>query len=274
MGKADAAVVSAVMGQVDEALRASSHRPVVIGICGAQGSGKSTLAAQVATACGAEGLACAILSIDDLYLTKAERRALAETIHPLLATRGVPGTHDVALGLSVLDALERGEAVALPRFDKARDERALPESWPAAPVPCDVLLFEGWCVGARPQAQVDLLHPVNLLESVEDAKGAWRAYANKALAGEYQRLFSRIDRLVLLAAPGFKVVARWRLEQEEQLAKACPQASGIMDAAAVARFVAHYERITAHILREMPARADLAVSLDEARRPVSILSRA
>lgn len=265
-------MVDAVMTQVTDALGSVARRPVVIGISGSQGSGKSTLAAAVEVACAAQGLSCGILSIDDLYLTRAEREGLAARVHPLLATRGVPGTHDVALGLAVLHALSHGKAVALPRFDKARDDRAPRESWPMAPAPCEVLLLEGWCVGARAQDAVDLVEPVNALECVEDADGTWRGFANAALSGVYQSLFSRIDRLVLLAAPGFEVVKGWRLEQERELAASRSEEPGVMDEAGVARFIAYYERLTRYILREMPSRADVVVQLDANRRPVSIFS--
>jgi D-glycerate 3-kinase len=273
VSRADSATLGAIMEQVEEALAGTGRRPVVIGLCGSQGSGKTTLAKAVLEACAARGLRGAALSIDDLYLTHAERQELARTVHPLLATRGVPGTHDVALGLSVLSALERGQAVALPRFDKARDDRAPKAEWPQSPAGCEVLVLEGWCVGARPQPEGDLGAPVNSLEAAEDPDGLWRRYANRALAGPYQELFERIDRLVLLAAPGFGVVHQWRLEQERELASSVPDAEP-MDEAAIARFISHYERLTRYILNEMPARADLVIRLDEERRPASIDTRA
>jgi D-glycerate 3-kinase len=268
VSKSDCRIVAAVVEQVQEALRSTALRPVVIGLCGAQGSGKTTLAKAVAASCADHGHSCATLSLDDLYLTRAERNRMARKVHPLLATRGVPGTHDVGLGLSLIDSLQRGQVARLPRFDKARDDREPPDHWPCSPVPCDVLIFEGWCVGARPQSPEELVQPVNALEQDEDAEAAWRRYVNAALAGSYQTLFARIHRLVLLAAPGFEVVHRWRLEQERELAASA--GAGIMDEAGVARFISHYERLTRHILREMPRRADLVIWLDERRRPVSI----
>lgn len=237
---------------------APAGRPFVLGLCGAQGSGKSTLAAGLAE----RFERTAILSLDDLYRTKAERVALARTTHPLLATRGVPGTHDVALGLATFDALGRGEAAALPRFDKACDDRAPTGRWGHAPAGTRLLIFEGWCIGAQPQPEAALIEPINALEREEDAGGLWRRAVNAALAGEYQRLFARIDRLMLLAAPGFEVVRGWRIEQERELrARAAPDAPGLMGDAEVARFIQHYERLTRHILAEMPARADCVARL-------------
>ncbi|MCJ2177428.1 kinase [Novosphingobium album (ex Hu et al. 2023)] len=261
------------MAQVQAVFAQSPRRPAVIGLCGAQGSGKTTLARAVLKACEGAGLRAAVLSIDDLYLTLAERQTLARDVHPLLATRGVPGTHDVTLGLSVFAALDAGERVALPRFDKAHDDRAPQSEWPSSPLECNVLLFEGWCVGARPQARVDLLVPVNVLEASEDVDANWRTYVNDSLSTAYQTLFARIDRLILLAAPGFEVVQNWRLEQEHELAANVGKGGKVMDEASIARFVAHYERLTRFILQEMPGRADLVIRLDAARQPVEIRER-
>lgn len=241
----------------------SARRLLVVGISGAQGSGKTTLVGALAQALEAEGFAVARLSLDDLYLTRAERQELAREVHPLFATRGVPGTHDVALGLDTIDALERGDAARLPRFDKGTDDRAAIETWPSAPEGTQVLLLEGWCLGARPQDPAALTDPVNGLEAAEDAEGLWRRHANTALAGPYQALFARIDLLVLLAAPGWDVVAKWREQQEaEQRAKGAARA---MSPAEVQRFIQHYERLTRWILEEMPPRTELLVQLGAGR---------
>lgn len=242
----------------------------LVGICGPQASGKSTLTAVLAAMLRARGLTTAVLSIDDLYLTRAERQVLARDVHPLLATRGVPGTHDVTLGETVLAALKGVGEVALPRFDKAADDRAPRSEWPVIRAPVDVVLFEGWCVGARAQPPEALAAPVNALERDEDPDGAWRAYANAALAGHYRRLFAPIDLFVLLRPPGFEVVLAWRIEQErklrERLAREGAGPGRAMSDSEVGRFIAHYERITRHILAEGPARADVVVALDAERR--------
>lgn len=245
-------------------------RPLILGICGSQGSGKSTLAHGLVEMLGVRA---ATLSLDDLYLGKAARAALARDIHPLLATRGVPLTHDVALGCAILGAVRAGQPVRLPRFDKAADE-PLPEAqWQPVDRPLDLLILEGWCVGAIAQSAADLVTPVNDLERAEDSDGIWRRAVNAALAGPYQALFARIDRLVLLAAPGFDVVQGWRTQQEVEL-RARLAAEGrdpalAMSDAQIARFIQHYERITRAILREMPARTDLTLQLDRDRNVIS-----
>lgn len=263
----DPRLVDAAMALV---ARPATRRPLVLGICGAQGSGKSTLARALIQECEGRGLRTAVLSLDDLYLSRQHRRALAEQVHPLFETRGVPGTHDVALGLELFAALDRAEPHPLPRFDKATDEPAPRAGRPFAPGSLDVLVFEGWCVGARAQDAAALERPVNALEETEDADGTWRRSVNAALAGPYAALFARIDRLMLLAAPGFEVVREWRGQQERALAVALPGAPGIMDEPALGRFIAHYERLTRHVLAEMPARADCTAWLDADRSIRSI----
>lgn len=248
---------SVILAVVAQALASSAHRPLVIGLCGAQGAGKSTIAAALVRRFPSS----VALSLDDFYLTRQERRRLARAVHPLFATRGVPGTHDVALARNVLAALDRGEPVPLPRFDKAKDDRMDPAAWPLAPPHCQLVIFEGWCVGARAETDASLAVPINQLEREHDDAAVWRRHANAALAGAYQQLFARIDRLILLRAPGWDSVLGWRLEQEHALRKAGAKGRGLMEDAEVAAFVSHYERLTRHILDEMPPRADLVLQL-------------
>ncbi len=264
------------------ALRARrDSQPVVIGLCGAQGSGKSTLTRVLQAALRDDhALAVAVISLDDLYLPSRERARLAENVHALLRTRGVPGTHDVGLGVEVIQRLRSASAegvTRLPRFDKAVDEPLPSDQWPLFQGRADVVLFEGWCVGAREQDPADLLAPINALEREYDADCGWRRYVNAQLAGPYRGLFGLIDRLVMLRAPGFEVVYEWRRQQEHELAQRVRQAGGssplrVMSDAQLLRFVMHYERLTRHILAEMPGRADVLVTLD-ARRNIVALER-
>ena len=259
-------LVTHLLTRIAEWRAEHGERLFTLGLCGAQGSGKTTLVAALAEALSAQGLRVATLSLDDLYLLRVERLKLAAEVHPLFATRGVPGTHDVALGLATLDALARGEPASLPRFAKATDEPLPNADWPSAPAQSQVLLFEGWCLGARPQPEAALAEPVNALEVAEDPAAIWRRHANTALAGDYQTLFARIDRLIVLAAPNWEVVAQWREQQEAELrAKSGADAPGTMTPEQVTRFIQLYERLTRWVLAEMPGRADLVVRLGEDR---------
>jgi D-glycerate 3-kinase len=247
-----------------------SRRGCIVGICGSQGSGKSTGAGVLRILLKAAGLRVAVLSIDDLYLPKETREKLARDVHPLLATRGPPGTHDVVLGERVLDALLTPQCTAIPRFDKSRDTRCDPSQWDQFQGPAEIILFEGWCVGARPEPIEALAKPVNDLERNLDAAGIWRHYVNDALAGPYQHLFGRIEYLILLKAPSFEVVAGWRKEQEAKLRARAGAAAGVMSDAQIDRFVQYYERLTRFILAEMPSRADAVVRLSPSRQPLDL----
>jgi D-glycerate 3-kinase len=245
--------------------------PSVAGICGAQGSGKSTMSLALAAAleCGV-GLKVATLSIDDFYLSRAARAALARDVHPLFATRGVPGTHDVALACETIDRLRSaaaGDVVELPRFDKAIDDVGPSDHFVSSP---DLILLEGWCVGAHPEPDAALVAPINALERDEDEDGIWRNTVNAQLAGPYRALFAMLDPLLMIAAPSFDAVFAWRRQQEQKLAaRAGTIGNAVMDDAAVARFIMHYERLTRHILAEMPARADGLLRLDADRAILS-----
>lgn len=240
--------------------------PVLIGINGAQGSGKTTLCRFLETLLIEHNLRTVTLSLDDLYLTRAERLALAADRHPLLVTRGVPGTHDVALAEAILDDLLAGRTAALPRFDKATDDRASMRRMVEPPI--DVVLFEGWCVGAIPQTAEALIEPVNALERDEDPNGEWRREANRRLATDYAELFARIDLLAMLKVESFEAVRANRKLQEDKLAATDPAGAAIMDDAALDRFLLHYERLTRWMLEEMPARADVVIPIGADQRPV------
>lgn len=248
----------------------AAGRPILVGIAGAQGSGKSTLAAWLVGALAQARLRAAVLSIDDLYLDPEDRPVAT---HPLFATRGVPGTHDVALGHAIFDAVADRATVTLPRFDKAHDRRHPAAAWPHVEAP-DVLLFEGWCVGVPPQPAADLALPVNALEADEDVDAHWRRAVNRRLASDYAALFGRLDLLLFLAAPSFARVFDWRAGQEAALVAADPSAPAAMDADALSRFVSHYERLTRWALAILPARADGVAWLDEDRRIVAFERRA
>ena len=249
----------------------SKHRSgetLFVGINGAQGTGKSTLAdyLRLALESGA-GWQVAVLSIDDFYLTKTERRKLAERIHPLLETRGVPGTHDMkmlARYVERLRSLAAADTLALPRFDKATDDRAGSESWPIVTGPIDLIILEGWCVGTASQQENSLTHAINVLEQEQDASGTWRHYINEQLKADYAELFAQLDALIFLQAPGFDAIRRWRMEQEEKLAEDTRgDATGIMSADQISRFIHHYERLTRSNLETLPLSADVVLEFNE-----------
>lgn len=252
---------------LEDRMAKHGDRTYVLGLNGAQGTGKSTLAQLIhdyLTVNYASNVV--ILSIDDIYLTRQERQKLADQVHPLLRTRGVPGTHDVALGMSVIEqltSLQPGATLQVPRFDKSRDDRFPQCDWNTVTGPVDLLIFEGWCVASKPVSDAELEVPVSALESCEDADGRWRTYVNERLRSEYAKLFAFLDSLLFLRAPDFDAVLRWRLEQEHKLRDiAGEDANAIMSDEQVATFIQHYERITRNNLAVLPALADAVVELD------------
>jgi len=244
---------------------ARSRRPYILGLSGLQGSGKSTLARVMKAQASARGWPTEVLSLDDFYYARSEREALARDVHPLLRTRGVPGTHEIELLLSVLAAVPQASerlAVTYPRFDKGRDTRLPPSRWPRITQRPALVIVEGWALGIRPQALPALSKPVNRLEREEDPDGDWRHWVNKQLRG-YQPLWRKFDALIVLQAPGWDIVRRWRGEQEQELvARHAPLA---MDAATMTRFLMHFERLSRHALATLPALADTVVEYDDER---------
>jgi D-glycerate 3-kinase len=261
-------VVDAVLAL---ALDGGGARPWLIGLSGLPGSGKSTLAAQVVDAARRRGSGALAISLDDFYLGRAARAALARTVHPLLRTRGVPGTHDIGLLQHTLAALRRAtpqRPAWLPRFDKGRDTRLPPSCWRrVAHAPAWVIL-EGWCVGVAPQAPAALRLPLNRLEREQDRDGHWRRWVNAQLEQHYVPLWQRIEQLALLQAPAWAIVARWRDEQERSRRRR--HAPHALAGPALHDFLMHFERLGRHALRTLPARADLRIVLDARRRVVRL----
>ncbi|MBN0986476.1 hypothetical protein [Amphritea pacifica] len=252
--------------------------PLVVGINGAQGAGKSTLF-NLLEVILEEGFDLKVvgLSIDDLYKTREDREALAHAVHPLLKTRGVPGTHDVELGIELIRGLkgefgDDGRNVKIPVFDKSIDDRCPTALWQEWQGEADVIVLEGWCVGASAQSQSQLAESVNDLERSEDPLGFWRGYVNQQLESSYKELFGMIDVLIMLKVPSMESVFEWRSQQEKKLAERVryfydtqqpTQHLRIMNEREIRRFIQHYERLTRNMLEEMPGRADVCLELNQ-----------
>lgn len=257
---------------------ATAGRTLLVGINGSQGSGKSTLASLLAMLLKQfHGLEVIQLSIDDFYLTRKSRRSLAERVHPLLATRGVPGTHDLPLMRETLQRLVKGNGeVPIPRFDKATDDRCPADQWERVSAPLDLVIIEGWCFGTPAQSEKALLKPVNDLEAREDPDAVWRRYVNRQIAEHYQPIYQMVDLWIMLQSPSFDCVYQWRLEQEQKLADklelagdSAPMQNQVMSAQQIARFIQHYQRLTEHTLQHLPAGVHYLFRLDRQRRIIA-----
>jgi D-glycerate 3-kinase len=244
----------------------------IIGINGAQGAGKTTFGnlLKVVLEKGYK-MKVLLLSIDDLYLKRADREKLSAKIHPLFITRGVPGTHDIELGNKLFDKLcnaRPGDKTPIPRFNKAIDDQFPESEWDIFTGRPDVILFDGWFIGAIEQPENELINPVNSLEEEEDPDRIWRTYVNDQLKNVYKPFFDRLDLLVMLKIPSFEKVYEWRSLQENKL-KLKNQGQKklrIMDEKELQRFIAHYERLTKFILKEMPSRADMLFKVNDNHR--------
>lgn len=262
----DRATVDAVLDAL--IARCPKRSTARVGLSGLQGSGKSTLARQLAAAARERGIATVVLALDDFYFGRRDRAALARDVHPLLATRGVPGTHDIALLVATIRALMKASArhpARVPRFHKGSDTREAPSRWRRIASVPRLILLEGWCVGVPPASTRKAARALNALERNEDADGRWRAHVESALGADYAKLWRTLDALVVLAAPDFGVVRRWRDEPERALRRrGAPRA---MSPAALRRFLMHYERLSVRALETLPKLADIVIELD-ARRSV------
>jgi len=244
----------------------------LLGIYGAQGTGKTTLAQLLCRYLhDIEGRSVVCVSIDDFYRTRRDRQQLAETVHPLLATRGVPGTHDIDLALATIQgvmALGANESIDIPRFDKAADDRAPASDWTSVYGPVDLVILEGWCIGSEPANPESLLEPINSLERDEDEDGTWRRFVNDSLV-LYQPLFDLIDGLLMLRAPDFETVLKWRTDQEKELQQSgIENISRIMTETEIRRFVQFFERLTVASDATVAMKADVTVHLGTDHQPL------
>ena len=244
------------------------NKTKIIGLSGGQGSGKSTITGILKLILKKEyGLDLCVFSIDDFYKTKTERKKMSKKIHPLFLTRGVPGTHDVELINKTLKNLKKKifKPVLIPKFDKLTDDRFKKSQWTKVRKPPHVIIFEGWCVGARHQKVNMLKKSQNLIEKKFDPDLKWRKKVNNLLKGNYKKLFDKIDKLVYLKAPSFNHIFQWRLLQEQNL-KLTSKNKKTMSKSKVREFIMYYERITKQMMKDFPQISDLAVFLDNKHR--------
>jgi D-glycerate 3-kinase len=240
-----------------------------VGINGCQGSGKSTLTDFIAEYLRAQyQLNVVVMSLDDFYLSSTKRIQLAHEIHPLLATRGVPGTHDITCLNHVLTQLsEHRTGFSIPKFDKAIDDPFPQSQWTTVEEPVDIILLEGWCWGVTSQTEEQLQTPINNLELQYDVEGKWRSYVNQQLKTTYEPLYKKMDFWLALQAPSFDCVYQWRLEQEQKLRHkniGLPH-SKVMSPAEVLNFTQYFQRLTVQGSNTLSSSADAVFHLDNAR---------
>jgi len=235
-----------------------------LGLSGGQGSGKTT---------AAEILKIVlkiffkrkiyVSSIDDFYKTLEDRNKLSKQVHPLLKTRGVPGTHDINLVRSFFHNVKRKKfkKTKLPKFEKAKDDRLKKKYWFNVNQKPEIVILEGWCIGAKPQSEFLIKNPINNLEKNEDKNFKWRKYANEKLKKDYKKLFTMLDHLIFMKIPNLNMVFEWRFLQEKKLRKKSYFKKKIMSRSEIKRFIMFYERITLQMIKDLSKSASIVMLL-------------
>ena len=244
----------------------------IIGLTGGQGSGKSTISNILKIILKESfNLETVIFSIDDFYKTLKERQLMSKSISPLFLTRGVPGTHDTKMLLNCFKKLKdsKFKKTLIPKFNKSIDDRMTKNKWLRVKKKPNIIIFEGWCVGAQPQQKKDLLVPVNDLEKYKDINKVWRNRVNQELKKNYKKIFNLIDKIIFLKVPSFKHVFKWRLLQEKKL-RITSKGKKTMSDIQIKNFIMFYERLTKHMLKTFANKADSVIKIDNEHRLKSI----
>ena len=247
--------------------KASKKKPLILGLSGGQGIGKTTISSIIALILKKYfKLNIFKISIDDFYKTRKERFLLSKKIHPLLMTRGVPGTHDINIVLNFFKRVKKNnfKSLKLPKFDKAIDDRCKKSSWYTIKKRPDIIIFEGWCVGARSQKNIILKKPVNSLEKSNDQNLFWRKYVNDQLKKKYKKLFSYLDCLLYMKAKNFSLLQKGRLKQEKKLWIKSKNKKNLklMSKGDVINFMQTYQRITQNMFEDVPKYASIIIKLN------------
>ena len=245
----------------------NKNKPLIIGLAGGQGSGKTTISSILTLILKKYfKLNVCKISIDDFYKTRKNRKLLSKNTHPLLMTRGVPGTHDVDLMLNFFKKIKdkNFKRLLVPTFDKAIDDRRSKTLWQKIKTKPDVIIFEGWCVGARAQSSSQLKKPINSLEKVYDQGAKWRAHVNNQLKTKYKTLFKQLDGLLYLKAKNFSLLREWRLKQERKLWIQAKNKKNlkIMSSEDVIHFMQTYQRITQQMFKDALKSSSIIMNLN------------
>lgn len=247
-------------------LGANQTRPVFIGVNGPQGSGKTTLTASLVEALHEEGLSAVSVSIDDFYLTRAEQVDLAERRpeNPLLQQRGYPGTHDIELGTETLLALQQGERVRVPRYDKSmhsgHGDRKPVDQWFEVAGRQDVVFLEGWMLGFQPAPLPELW--VQQFSEINE------------LLKSYAPWLGFLDALIILFPEKIDFIQQWRIGAEDQMrSRGLPAMSVEEITAYIRKFLPAYEIYLPGLLAHPPISPSLVVQVGANRIEPNAMTR-
>ena len=247
--------------------KANIKKPYFVGLAGGQGTGKTTTSSLIKIILSKYfKLDVFRISIDDFYKTRKERISLSKRIHPMLMTRGVPGTHDINMMLNFFkkSKSKKFKRLKLPIFNKAIDDRFSKKHWYDLKKKPDVIIFEGWCVGAKSEKNNTLKKTINSMEKTKDQKQILRKYVNDQLKSKYKKLYSQLNCLIYLKAKDFSLLQKWRLKQERKLWVKSKKNlnTKIMSKDNVLTFMQTYQRVTQNMFKYTPKYASVIINLN------------
>ena len=247
--------------------KANIKKPYFVGLAGGQGTGKTTTSSLIKIILSKYfKLNVFRISIDDFYKTRKERISLSKRVHPMLLTRGVPGTHDINMMLNFFkkSKSKKFKRLKLPIFNKAIDDRFSKKHWYDLKKKPDVIIFEGWCVGAKSEKNDTLKKAINSMEKTKDQKQIWRKYVNDQLKSKYKKFYSQLNCLIYLKAKDFSLLQKWRLKQERKLWLKNKKNlnTKIMSKDNVLTFMQTYQRVTQNMFKYTPKYASVIINLN------------
>jgi D-glycerate 3-kinase len=256
--------------------KVEKKKPFILGLSGGQGSGKTTISSIISIILTKYfKLNVFKISIDDFYKTRKKRLELSKKVHPLLMVRGVPGTHDINI---MLDFFKRTKeknfkSIKVPRFNKATDDRYNKKLWYSVKRRPDVIIFEGWCVGAKAEQNYSLKTPINSLEKLKDQKQIWRRFVNKQLKSKYKKLYDQLNCLLFIKAKNFSLLRQWRIKQEKKLSLKSKRSNKlkIMSDKEIINFMQTYQRITQNMFKSVPKYASIILNLNSNQQIKSVV---
>ena len=258
------------------AKKVDKKRSYIVGLSGGQGSGKTTISSIISIILRKYfKLNVFTISIDDFYKKRKERFLLSKKIHPSLMTRGVPGTHDINMMLDFFKRIKRKEfrSLKLPKFNKAIDDRYNKKFCHSIKKRPDIIIFEGWCVGAKAEKNNTLKQPINSFEKLRDKKLIWRRYVNKQLQSKYKQLYDQLNCLLYIKSNNFSLLRKWRIKQEKKLMlkKKRSNKFKIMSDQEVINFMQTYQRVTQSMFKYVPKYASIILNLNSNHQIKSVI---
>ena len=258
------------------AKKVEKKKPFILGLSGGQGSGKTTISSIISIILNKYfKLNVFKISIDDFYKTRKKRLELSKKVHPLLMVRGVPGTHDINIMLDFFKRIKekKFKSIKLPRFNKATDDRYNKKLWYSVKRRPDVIIFEGWCVGAKAEQNYSLKTPINSLEKLKDQKQIWRRFVNKQLKSKYKKLYDQLNCLLFIKVKNFSLLRQWRIKQEKKLSLKSKRSNKlkIMSDKEIINFMQTYQRITQNMFKSVPKYASIILNLNSNQQIKSVV---